>query len=667
MLATILLALHAALPSALEEPLPLLETRDAETMLQRHYDAIAARHFAARRSDLEDDLRDPERIRARQERLRAAYLEALGPFPEWEGPVPVHPAGGGTGDGFRYEKIIYESLPGYFVPATLYLPEGPPDKPAGYPGVLVPCGHSNNGKAAETYQRASMLLARNGMAALCFDPIGQGERYHFLREDGRPRFGPTLQHTVMGVPCILTGVNLATYRIWDGMQGLSVLAEHPEIDAGRLACTGNSGGGTLTSYIMALDPRVSVAAPSCYITSFERLLATIGPQDAEQNIFGQVAFGFEHADYLHLRAPKPTLICAATEDFFDIGGTWDAYREAQRLFTRLGRPEAAAIVEAPGPHGFSQPLREGMAQWMRRWLMDDNGPIAEPELTVFSEAELQCTPEGQVIWMPGARSIFDLVQEREAALRAERARFWRETPPADALERVRETIVARPYKGVPAPEVRERGALPVEGGQVIPLLLRLDNGILLPAHDWRPDQPSGTTVLYLHEAGKESEAGAEGEIPRRFQTGARVFAVDLSGFGETASKAASGNWAQYIGPDWSDYYRAYLVGKSFVGRRTEDILACLRHIETAGPVHIAAIGKAAVPALHAAAFAPGRVHALELRGGIPSWAEVVATPNASRQLANAVHGALTFYDLPDLEGTLPEGMLRVTDTAVPVF
>ena len=96
---------------------------------------------------------------------------------------------------------------------------------------------------------------------------------------------------------MLVGRSTASYRIWDGIRSLDYLATRPEIDAKKLGCTGCSGGGTLTSYLMALDDRIVAAAPSCYITSLERLFATIGPQDAEQNITGQVAFGMDHADY----------------------------------------------------------------------------------------------------------------------------------------------------------------------------------------------------------------------------------------------------------------------------------------------------------------------------------------------------------------------------------
>ena len=114
----------------------------------------------------------------------------------------------------------------------------------------------------------------------------------------------TTEHTMAGIGALLVGRQLASYRIWDGLRALDYLASRPEVDPARLGCTGNSGGGTMTAYLMALDDRIAVAAPSCFITSLERLFATIGPQDAEQNITGQVAAGMEHADLRDPARPR---------------------------------------------------------------------------------------------------------------------------------------------------------------------------------------------------------------------------------------------------------------------------------------------------------------------------------------------------------------------------
>src|SRR5207237_3992482 len=154
------------------------------------------------------------------------------------------------------------------------------------------------------------LLAKNGLAVLSYDPIGQGERVQLLDRMGKPAVkGSTTEHTLTGIGALLVGRETASYRVWDGIRSLDYLTSRSEIDPKRLGCTGNSGGGTMTAYLMALDERIVAAVPSCYITSLERLFATIGPQDAEQNITGQVAFGMEHADYLTMRAQQATLMC----------------------------------------------------------------------------------------------------------------------------------------------------------------------------------------------------------------------------------------------------------------------------------------------------------------------------------------------------------------------
>ena len=118
----------------------------------------------------------------------------------------------------------------------------------------------------------------------------------------------------------------------------------------RLGCTGVSGGGTMTSYLMALDERVVAAAPACYLTGDRRLLETIGPQDFEQNLFGQIAAGLDHADYVLLRAPRPVHIMAATQDYFDIQGAWNLFRQAKRCYGRFGFPERVDLVEADTKH-----------------------------------------------------------------------------------------------------------------------------------------------------------------------------------------------------------------------------------------------------------------------------------------------------------------------------
>lgn len=619
-------------------------------MLRTYLDAEAKEAFAAREARFEA-LETKEDIAEYQAKMRDFFVTQLGGFPE-RGPLNARTVGEGEVAGVAYEKVIYESLPGYPVTALFFKPDAEPP----YPAVLVPCGHSNNGKASDAYQRACILLAKNGIAALIYDPIGQGERYYYLKDDGTPEVGTTMHHTLMGVSAILTGTNIAMYRIYDGMRGIDYLESRPEVDAERIGCSGNSGGGTLSSYIMALDDRVAVAAPSCYLTSFERLLATIGPQDAEQDIYGQIAFGMDHADYIHMRAPKPTLICAATNDFFDIKGTWDTFREAKRIYATLGFSERADIIEYGDDHGFSQPRREAMVRWMCRWLRGVDEPVTEPEFDVLTDEEALCTPEGHVITLPDTRTYFEVIQARLAGLLEKR------NVPDAAV--VRAIIGARDVGSLPEPSLEDRGNTEHDGMPIKRWAIHSEPGIMLPALDLMPEGEPTHTVLYLDGAGKKTAVAGGGVAPL-LAAGARVIAVDLRGLGETQSDEGAKGWGFHVGPDWTDYFRAYLLGKSFVGYRVDDIVQCVRAL--GGPVTLHATGEATVPALHAAALHPELFETVVLEEGIPSWQDVVETPRARQQLSNAVHGALVAYDLPDLVTLAGDDKVINVDMRVPEF
>ncbi|MEA3364160.1 MAG: acetylxylan esterase, partial [Candidatus Hydrogenedentes bacterium] len=279
------ISLAVGLSACAQDDLTVLEPKEGqEAPGQLLYAYLQQRVHAALDQRLEryEQIETPDDVAAYQKKLKAFFVEQLGGFPE-RTPLNARTVAVLEREGYRIEKVIFESRPGFYVTGLLHLPE----TPGPYPAVLVPCGHSANGKASEAYQIGSVLMARNGIAAFCFDPFGQGERYQVLSDEGKRKYGPTTEHTLAGTGCILLGLNAATYEIWDGMRAIDYLQSREDIDPKRIGCAGNSGGGTQTAYFMALDERIECAAPSCYITSMRRLTDTIGPQDAEQNIHGQ--------------------------------------------------------------------------------------------------------------------------------------------------------------------------------------------------------------------------------------------------------------------------------------------------------------------------------------------------------------------------------------------
>jgi cephalosporin-C deacetylase-like acetyl esterase len=474
---------------------------DPRQSLENYLKAEAKKHFDVRRQVVAN-LKTPEDIRKRQEFLKQKFLEALGGFPE-KTPLNARVVGTLRCDGFRVEKVIYESRPHHHVTANLYLPE---DRTP-VPGVLLPCGHSDNGKAAEAYQRACILMARNGLAVLCYDPIGQGERNQLLDKAGKPSIRGTSEHTMIGIGALLVGQNTATYRIWDGIRSLDYLASRPEIDPKRLGCTGNSGGGTLTAYLMALDERIVAAAPSCYVTTLEKLFATIGPQDAEQNITGQVAFGMEHADFITMRAPRPTLMCVASRDFFDIDGAWTTFREASLIYAKLGHGERVALFEFDDKHGFSKPRREAAMRWLRRWLLGKDDAPTEGNSKTFTDAELQCTRSGQVLEDFKGVSAFHLNAEKAKELAERRRPLWREDP--DKARQTIRTVIGVAAQSPHAPRTQEDILVylfpdkPAQRNGVMysTTSFETEPGIRLPMAFFWPEKGQARPLIYVHEEG----------------------------------------------------------------------------------------------------------------------------------------------------------------------
>ncbi|MDT8302246.1 MAG: acetylxylan esterase [Sedimentisphaerales bacterium] len=614
-------------------------------MMKDYLLSQAQKEFDRWKADYEQR-KSPEQITEYQKSLRSKFLEAIGPLPR-RTPLKARITGEIHRSGYKVEKIIFESQPKHFVSGILFLPDSKKHK-APYPGVLVPCGHSRNGKASEAYQTMGALLALNGMAGLVFDPIDQGERNQMLSQ--LPELQGTRAHTMLGVGSILLGRNTAWFELWDSMRGIDYLQSRPEIDPKRIGCTGNSGGGTQTSHLMSLDDRVAAAAPSCYITSFERLLSTIGPQDAEQNIYGQIAFGMDHADYIMMRAPKPTLICAATNDFFDIQGVWNSFRYAKRLYTRMEFAERIDLLENDASHNYNQIQRQGVVRWMSRWLLNKDEPITEPEIKLLSEEEIQCSPSGQVMTIEGARSTYDLNRDYEKSLAKQRQRLWTRSSQSELLNQIRTITGIRKLEELPELKVEQLEVIERDGYFIKKMVIKAEDGIYLPALMFTAKQGRAKgMVLYINEKGKSADAEAGGSIEKLVKAGRSVLAVDLSGTGET-DQVTKGTLGKATGTDWKNVYTAYLLGRSYVGMRAEDILTCARFLKEQrdGEVNLVAIGNVCIPALHAAALEQELFGSVKLIRGLVSWSDVIESGISVNQFVNTVHGALKVYDLPNL-------------------
>ena len=252
---------------------------------------LAVAFASAARSSLLDEVRDVdaaadasvasictrEELAAKCSAWRTWWLDVLGGMPEHT-PLNARITGSVECDGFRMENIIFESQPGVFVTAHMALPAlvKPP-----YPVVLMPLGHSNAGILNPRYAAHLAMAARSGFAAFAWDPISQGER----RQAVDPKYDYvdtcSTEHCRLGARAWLVGWNFARFRIWDAVRAIDYVESRPDLDTSKLGIMGTSGGGTMSAYMQAFDPRIKVSFPNCYVSSLREVVCERGCHDAE--------------------------------------------------------------------------------------------------------------------------------------------------------------------------------------------------------------------------------------------------------------------------------------------------------------------------------------------------------------------------------------------------
>ena len=365
---------------------------------------------------------DKAAFEKRKAAMRKAFIDGIGGFPE-RTPLNARTTAVVRRDGYTIEKVLFESQPKHYVTALAFVPD-PAKFKAPYPAVLVPCGHSRGGKDSAGYQRACVMGAKEGLLMLIYDPIDQGERAQ--NSVGWNR-GPCYGHNTTGIQALRFGGSTARFRIWDGIRALDYLCSRKDVDGDRLGCMGNSGGGTLTSYLMALDPRIKAASPSCYISSIRAVTRAIGPQDTEQCIYGQLPAGLNHAS-LVLMGSAAVRLQVSEKDFFPLDGAKETFRVVKKAAEKFGLGGRYDMTVVAGPHGWKESSRRSSLDWMRQWLLGEKQTRTEDDYRALDAgfdltkvdcglpaSEVNVTPTGSVADIPGSRSVYDIMRDEALA------------------------------------------------------------------------------------------------------------------------------------------------------------------------------------------------------------------------------------------------------------
>lgn len=575
-------------------------------------DTIAQQQLAQREKTVAAITSIPDAERRKTE-VRAKIIELLGGLPDYRGPLNARVTGRIEQPGYTIENVVFDSLPRFYITANLYRPNAP----GRYPGILFALGHWDEGKPAA--QRIAANLARKGFVVLAYDPVGQGERLqaYDARLHASLAGGSTEQHILAGAQSILAGEAFARYRIWDAKRALDYLVSRPEVDADSIGCTGCSGGGTISTYISALDPRIKVAAPACYINTFRLLFA--GPTgDSEQSLPFFLSSGLDIPDYMELFAPKPLLISSTSQDFFPIAGAKAAYEEARRWYGVYGAQDKIKWVVGPGGHGTPLEVREGIYEWMIRWLKNGQGDPKEENIEMLPDFRLWASETGQV----GGREVYEAIQDN---FRAKRHPESQEQLLAELRKWAGTPSTVPPARVVNDHEI----ALQVEPG------LEITGTLSVPAG------PARKPAVLLVGMPATLASKIANEI-----TGMGAVVLTLQPRGTLSAPLR-----QFSG-DWLANTRALLIGRDLAGMRAWDLMSGVS-VLAARPdvdpkkIHAAAQGTAGVWLLIAAALDP-RISSVWL-DRTPESLQAALNMPLTRNLHDAViPGFALHWDMADL-------------------
>ena len=586
-----------------------------------------------------------------QEQLRDHLLKMLGGLPTEKSPLNPQITGRIEMQGFRIEKLIFESLPGVYVTALVYVPEDAHQK---HPAVLIPSGHSANGKVH--YQGLCQRLAQRGYVAINWDAVGQGERSQFWdTKKNKSRYNLICaEHAVLGNLAYLAGTNLARWEIWDGIRALDYLLTRPEVDPERINITGTSGGGTQTAYLAALDSRIKVVAPSCYITAlptrvFNRIFQD-PDSDPEQDLYGMISNGIDHPGLLLMMYPRPVFVAAAVLDFFPIEGTHKTFREMENLYARFGYADRIGMHEGYHGHQYSLENQEAAIDFLDHF----NGmPLRRGFLPVkeLDEKTLQSTRTGQVILdFSNARSLMDLIRDYYVEFKNRPALELKQLYYSDRYPGIKSWDVAEYHGSIPGPKQvlwELAGSSQFADIKIDRYVLHHSRQLELPLLYIHKDQHRQRLLIWLGENGKVTTQSWP-DVRKYLDQGGDIVSIDPRGLGETRMRyktaspddptLAKTDFDQaYVDPLTSvlaDYvYNSVLTGRPYFLQMIEDVELATRfvrqNIDGQSEFTITGVGNAYTLASAVSEVLPGVELIPQPNSGRLKWSELV---NQKREL-----------------------------------
>jgi hypothetical protein len=506
------------------------------------------------------------------------------------------------GPGYHIQKLRYEALPGFWVPALLYEPEKLSGKVA---AVLNVNGHEASGKAADYEQARCINLAKRGILALHPEWIGMGQFQT-----------PEYRHDLINHIDLCGSSGVATHYLLL-KRGLDLLLALEHTDPERVAVAGLSGGGWQTIFISAFDTRVKLCNPVAGYSSLRtRLHNNPDLGDAEQTPV-DLATVTDYAPMTALLAPRPALLTFNAKDqcCFAADHALPPLLEAARPIYKLYDQESnlrSHVNEEPGTHNYLVDNRQAFYRMLGEHFF--KGQAGYDSQEIASDSEVKTRAALEVALPAGNATLHTLAMAlsrslpRDGSLPSESgaARSWR----GSRRERLRDLVRARRDDA----ELTKTAEQEKEGVKATSWRVRVGGAWTVPVIELTRGEPKATTLI-VADAGRQDSAGL---VQERLARGDRVLAVDPYCIGESA-----------IGIKGRDYLYSLLisaVGSRPLGVQATELTAVARLwvSRRTRPVSIVAVGpRASVMALVAAALEERAIDGLELRGSLGSLKELI--------------------------------------------
>jgi dienelactone hydrolase len=465
------------------------DTRRGDQMLTEYFRRETAKLSQASLADIHT----LEDWTSRRDVYRQQLFEMLGldPLPE-RTPLNATTTGSVDHEQFTVEKLHFQSRPGLYVTANLYLPKGL-TKPA--PAVLYVCGHGNYKKdgvsygSKTKYQHHAGWFARHGYVCLILDTLQLGE-IEGLHHG-------TYRENMWWWNC--RGYTPAGVEAWNCIRALDYLQSRPEVDGEKIGVTGRSGGGAYSWWIAALDERIKVAVPVAGIADLENHVVDGTVEGHCDCMFMVNTYRWDYAQVAALVAPRPLLLSNTDKDgIFPLEGIERIHQQVRKIYRLYGADKNFGLQISEGPHVDSQELQVAAFHWFNRFLKGEEPKIETAAVPLFEPEQLKVfdkLPDDQ---------INTKIQETFTALAAppkvpESVSAW-EASRDQALQNLREKCF-RGWPSAPEPlDVKE--AFAVER-----------RGVRLAAYDFTSQGPIRLRLYLAQRAGLQNavENGKAGQ------------------------------------------------------------------------------------------------------------------------------------------------------------